>query len=81
MAPEFTDDCKKSNLLPRDRLPSNLIDLNSTVEHNYVNDEKHNNNDNNLSHISTLHCNNNNHSGGATGGNIRDVFDMRKFID
>ncbi|CAO1331696.1 unnamed protein product [Diamesa hyperborea] len=78
MAPDFTDDCKQSNVLPRDRLPSNLIDLSSNIEHDYVNDEKHNNSDNNLSHISALHCNNNNHSGGAVGG-IRDVFDMQSF--
>ncbi|CAO1365481.1 unnamed protein product [Diamesa serratosioi] len=78
MPPDFTDDCKQSNLSMRDRLPSNLIDLSTVVEHDYVNDEKHNNSDNNLSHISTLHCNSN-HSGGATGGNVRDVFDMQSF--
>ena len=79
MAPDFTDDCKQSNLTARDRLASNLIDLSSVVEHDYVNDEKHINSDNNLSHISTLHCNNN-LSSGATGGCVRDVFDMRKFF-
>lgn len=79
MAPEFSDVCKQSNLSPRDRLPSNLIDLNSAVEHDYVNDDRHNSSDNNLSHISTQHCNSN-HNSGAIGGNIRDVFDMRKKI-
>jgi len=85
MPPEFGDS-KLSNVSPnekrRERLHSNLIDLNSPgIEHDYVNDDKKSIEEGAFCHVAgNINFNNNNVVPKETTSSSRDVFDLRKLL-